>query len=225
MELSFCKEKVIDMSSRKYPGIFASFDGIDGAGKSTQTQLLVSYLKKKGRNVILTREPGGTSLGERVRELLLDKKFYQMDTVTELLLVAAMRVQHIQEVIVPALQKGAIVISDRFADATLAYQGYGGHIDLSTIEALRKLDGLSLETDITFVLDLSVDQSKQRLLNRKNCVKDRFESKKDDYLERVSLGYRELSKTYPQRIRLIEADASVKVVENEIQKIWHEVFD
>ncbi len=208
------------MAYSDYSGTFLSFEGIDGAGKSTQIQLLVAYLEEQGYDVVSTREPGGTPLGEQIRALLLDKTYHQMHVYTELLLVVAARVQHVYEVILPALQRGAIVISDRFSDATRAYQGYAGKLKLSLIEDLMKVGGCTLEPDRTFVLDITVEKSEQRRRNER----DRFENKGESYLDQVRQGYIDLVNNNPDRMRLIVADADPQSIFAQVKECVHEVF-
>lgn len=207
------------MFDSKYPGLFISFEGIDGAGKSTQIQKLVAYLEAQGHSVVATREPGGTRLGEGIRALLLDKTYANMDVHTELLLVLAARKQHLEEMIVPALQEGKIVVSDRFSDATRAYQGYGGRLPLADIEQLLRCSGCGIEPNLTFVLDIDVAESEQR----RSSEPDRFESKGNSFLDQVRQGYLQLAKAHPQRLKLINANQDPEAVFAKVKELFHEV--
>ncbi|OED34153.1 dTMP kinase [PVC group bacterium (ex Bugula neritina AB1)] len=189
-------------------GYFFSFEGIDGSGKTTQANLLMEHLSKSGYETLLTREPGGTPVGEKIRKILLENNCHAMNITTELLLLVASRVQHIQDVIQPALEADQIVLIDRFSDATRAYQGYGGGCSLESIEQILKLSGCCLEPNLTFILDIPVEKSFQRLFESK----DRFENKKSSYFEKVREGYLDLAKKYPNRVKVINAEDSLQDV-------------
>jgi dTMP kinase len=156
-------------------GIFISIEGIEGTGKSTQAILLSEYLKKKGFRVTKTEEPGGTRISQKIRELLLSLNSGGMDPVTELLLYNAARAQHTTEIIIPALERGDIVISDRFSDSTVAYQGYGRCLDLKLIDSLDIISTDRLRPDITILLDIDVKTG----LNRNRKI-----NKNDDLLDK-----------------------------------------
>ena len=136
-------------------GLFITLEGIDGTGKSTQLRLLVQYLKKRGLPVRVTREPGGTKLGERIRKILLDSKTTHLSSLAELALMYAARAQHLEEVIRPALAKGEIVVSDRYNDASLAYQGYGRKLGIETVRAFDRIVSGRTQPDLTILLDLA----------------------------------------------------------------------
>ena len=171
---------------------FIVFEGIEGCGKSYQSQKLFNFLKKKKIPSILTREPGGTQLGQSIRSLLLDtSRKKSPDSITELLLYAADRAQHVNEIIRPSLNKGNWVISDRFSGSTLAYQGFGRKLDIKLIQDLENIATQGISPDITFLLDISVEESISRRESRKD---DRIEQEGRDFLSNVSLGFNELSK-------------------------------
>ena len=178
-------------------GKFIVFEGIDGSGKTTQINQLSQWLKSKNiipekNQLVITREPGGTKLGKSIRSLLLDSSRDKApDSITELLLYAADRAQHVNEIIMPSLHKGDWVLSDRFCGSTLAYQGYGRKLDIKLIKDLEVIATQSISPDITFFLDIPVDESIKRRINMKD---DRIEKEGRDFLKKVSLGFKELSK-------------------------------
>lgn len=198
-------------------GIFISFEGIEGSGKSTQANLLHEHLIKKGIKAILTEEPGGTKIGEKIRKILLDSENKDILPFTELLLYYASRAQHINEIIIPSLNKGVTVITDRFTDSTIAYQGYGRCIDLNTILTIDKLIISSLRPDITFLLDLDVEIGLKR--NRGINKTDRLELEDIEFHERVRKGYIELASKEPDRIKLIDASRNIAIIHKKIVKL------
>ncbi len=198
-------------------GILISFEGIEGTGKTSQSRLLSGYLVKKGYTVVLTEEPGGTHIGCKIRDLLLSVEYKGMTSITELLLYNASRAQHIKEVILPALKGGSVVITDRFTDSTVAYQGYGRRIDLSFIDLMEKIVTEGLKPDITLVLDLDV---KTGLMRNKGINKtDRLELEDLEFHRRVRNGYLEIAAKDPGRIKLINASESIEQVHNKIVSI------
>ena len=203
-------------------GTFISFEGIEGTGKSTQAKLLYNYLREKGADVILTEEPGGTQISVKIREVLLSVEHKEMSPLTELLLYNASRAQHIQEVITPALDRGAIVITDRFTDSTLAYQGYGRGLDLQLIDSIDLIATGSLRPDITLLLDLDVQTGLKR--NRGINKTDRLELEDVPFHERVRNGYHMLSAKEPGRIKLIHSSKSIEEMHREIIRIISDLF-
>lgn len=195
-------------------GKFISIEGIEGAGKSTQLAFIRHYLSENGKQLVVTREPGGTDLGEQIRTLLLTPTTSGMAVDTELLLMFAARAEHIEQVIKPALVRGDWVLSDRFVDATFAYQGGGRGIDLQRITTLSEWALKGLQTDVTFLFDLSVELGQQRVLSRNQGV-DRFEQEKVDFFQRIRQSYLQLARQEPNRIKVI--DASKTIVEIELQ--------
>jgi dTMP kinase len=204
------------MSKNKGFNGFISLEGIEGSGKSTQAKLLASHLKSRGHNVLATEEPGGTRIGHKIRSILLDKKSH-MDPLTELLLYSASRAQHIREIIYPALTQNTIVITDRFSDSTIAYQGYARGIDLSVIRALDEIITSELKPSITFLLDMEVEDGLRR--NRKAKKEDRFELETIEFHNRVRKGYLQIAQEEPNRIRVISASGSEEEVHKKIKEI------
>jgi dTMP kinase len=203
-------------------GTFISFEGIEGTGKSTQAKLLYTYLREKGADVILTEEPGGTQISVKIREVLLSVEHKEMSPLTELLLYNASRAQHIQEVIMPALDRGAMVITDRFTDSTLAYQGYGRGLDLQLIDSIDLIATGRLKPDITLLLDLDVQTGLKR--NRGINKTDRLELEDVPFHERVRNGYHMLAAKEPGRIKLIHASKSIEEMHREIIRIISDLF-
>ena len=196
-------------------GKFITLEGIEGSGKTTQLQFVVDYLTRNGKQVLSTREPGGTLVGEKIREILLDSELPDMNSDTELMLMFAARVEHIKQVIEPALDNGVWVICDRFYDATYAYQGYGRDISLERIDELKAFSVGALVPDMTFLLDVSLDVSMQRVEQRGN--KDRFENEKIDFYKKVRAGYLSIADSNSERVSLIDANQDVTDVHKEIQ--------
>ena len=196
-------------------GKFISIEGIEGAGKSTQLAFIEAYLKQQGKEVIVTREPGGTALGEQIRELLLAPRDEGMAVDTELLLMFAARAEHIEQVIKPAIERGDWVISDRFVDATFAYQGGGRGISNDRIEQLSAWTLNGLETDITFLFDLSVELGQQRVISR-NGVVDRFEQEKAAFFQKIRDSYLQRSQQEPNRIKVIDASKTISDIEHQL---------
>ena len=203
-------------------GFFVSFEGIDGSGKSTQILRLRDNLVREGFSVVLVREPGGTSLGERIRPILLDKSSVGMCMETELLLFEAARAQIVHEVISPALQDGKIVLCDRFFDATVAYQGYGRGLPIERIEWLNRFAAQTLEPDITFLLDIPEDVALARREGRGK--EDRMEAEGRSFLKRVREGYLALPLSR-KNIVVMDARLSEEELEREIKKKFVEVAD
>jgi dTMP kinase len=198
-------------------GIFISFEGIEGSGKTKQSRLLYEYLRKSGYKVILTGEPGGTQIGLKIRDLLLSVENRKMTSVSELLLYNASRAQHIKEVILPALKKGFIVITDRFIDSTKAYQGYGRGIDLKLIEFLEKIVIEDIRPDLTLLLDLDVKIGLKR--NKGINKTDRLELEDVKFHKRVREGYLKIAAKELERIKLIDASGSIEEIHSKIIKI------
>lgn len=198
-------------------GIFISLEGIEGTGKSTQVRLLAKYLRKKGFHVTETAEPGGTPISREIRRILLSLDSMGMDPVTELLLYNASRVQHLKEIIMPALQLGDIVITDRFSDSTVAYQGYGRGIDLKLIDSLDTLATGRLRPDLTLLLDIDVETGLRR--NREINKNDRLELEEISFHERVRKGFINLAAKEKTRIRLVDCSDTIEAVHTNIAGI------
>ena len=197
-------------------GLFITFEGTDGAGKTTQIQRLTADLRQASYEVCLTREPGGTPISEQIREMLLNPDHSEMAATTELLLYAASRAQHVSEVIKPALKAGKVVISSRFADATVVYQGYGRGLDLEKIHRLNRIATDGVTPDVTFVLDLPVEIGLQRAQKRRGGL-DRLEREKIEFHRRLREGYQTIARQEPQRLKIIDAQVSPKRVYAQIQ--------
>ncbi|AMA74541.1 MULTISPECIES: dTMP kinase [Aneurinibacillus] len=200
-------------------GCFVTFEGADGAGKTTQIKLLYEFLREQGHNVLLTREPGGTGISDSIRALLLDPKNSEMRHQTEVLLYAASRAQHVREKIIPALEEGKIVLCDRFVDASLAYQGYGLGLPLEEIININQFATGGLTPDITYFLDLPAEISRERLKQRFAAYKgpDRIESKPAEYHQKVRQGFAEICRKYADRIVKINAARSIETIQKEVR--------
>ena len=196
-------------------GRLITVEGIEGVGKSTNVAFVAEELRRAGHKVLLTREPGGTPLGEKIRELLL-RPDGDVVPMAELLLMYAARAAHVETVILPALQSGRWVVCDRFTDATHAYQGGGRGIPRETIEALDHLVTGGLLADLTLLLDVSLEVSVSRQSGR--AERDRFEREASPFFGRVRARYLELAKEYPERIHLIDAGRSLPEVKVEISR-------
>jgi dTMP kinase len=192
--------------------VFLSVEGIDFSGKTTQIARLADRLRGIGHEVLLVREPGGTAISERIRDLLLDTRHANMDAVTELLLFSAARSQLVRETILPALERGAWVIADRFFDSSTAYQGYGRGIDIERVLSLHQLAAHALSPDRTIVLDISVDESLARRALRTGRA-DRMESADAAFFQRVREGYHDLAQRFSTRIALVDGMGDVEEVE------------
>ena len=196
-------------------GTFITFEGIDGSGKSTQVRMLSSVLRLRGMDVMQTREPGGTPLGARLREALLDAQ-EQVDPLAELLLYAADRAQHVRALLLPALAAGRVVLSDRYADATVAYQGAGRGFEPSLVDEVVGLATGGLKPDLTLLFDLSVAESCERSRlrtttdNGKAC--DRIEIETENFHTRVRDAYLKIAAAEPERVRVVDASLSVEEI-------------
>ena len=198
-------------------GVFISFEGIEGTGKSTQSRLLAEHLRAKGHRVIQTMEPGGTKISMKIRELLLSLDSREMDHVTELFLYNAARVQHIKEVIEPAIERGDIVITDRFSDSTVAYQGFARGIDLQLIESLDRIATNKLCPDITILLDIDVKTGLAR--NRALNKNDRLELEDISFHEKVRKGFIQIATREPERVKLVDCSESLDEVHRKVVDI------
>ncbi len=198
-------------------GCFITFEGGEGAGKSTCMTHAAAWLRARGEDVVLTREPGGTPLAEEIRATLLCPREEKPAADTELLLVFAARAQHIASVIRPALEQGQWVLCDRFTDATYAYQGGGQGVDAARIATLENLVQGELRPDRTLLFDLPVDIGLERA--GKRSAPDRFEQSGRDYLERVRAVYRERAGAEPERFRVLDAAAPLEQVYNDLERV------
>jgi dTMP kinase len=198
-------------------GKFITIDGVEGAGKSTQIEFICEYLKAKGVNVVLTREPGGTDVGEKIRTLLLSNSTGKMHADTELMMMFAARNEHIQNKIMPTLGRGDWVLSDRFTDASYAYQGGGRGLDVERIAQLEQWVLQDFTPDMTLLLDVPVEVGMSRVESRGK--KDRIELEATDFFNRVRQAYIDRSEQFPDRIKLIDSSQTVEHTKQQIKVI------
>ena len=196
-------------------GMFITFEGADGCGKTTQMKLLAQYLNKNGYDVVITREPGGKGLGEKVREILLNYDG-EVSSVCESFLFLADRAQNIDIIVKPAIESGKIVLCDRHVDSTVAYQGYGRGLDIDRINMLNNLATSGKKPDLTFVFDIDVETSMKRV----GREKDRMESAGIEFHERVRKGYLEIAKSEPERVKVIDATRTIEEIHNDVIRIF-----
>ena len=192
-------------------GLFITFEGIDGCGKSTQLSLAARSLRERGLDVVVTREPGGTPIAEKIREILISPENSEMVNECELLLYLAARAQHVHQTIIPALEEGKIILCDRFQEATFAYQGFGRSFSLKLLKDLNAFATGSLNPDCTLIFDISEQVSRIRL-EAINKGKDRLEQNGIEFFKRIRNGYHELAKAEPSRIVLIYGERSISEV-------------
>lgn len=202
---------------------FITIEGIEGAGKSTQLAFIQRYITEQGKTLTITREPGGTNLGEQIRTLLLTPTKDGMASDTELLLMFAARAEHVAQVIKPALERGDWVLSDRFTDATFAYQGGGRGINQQRIAEIADWTLNGLQPDLTLLFDLTVELGQQRVLSRNEGI-DRFEQEKIEFFQRIRDCYLERAKQDPNRIKILDASQSITDIESQIAKILDEMM-
>ena len=206
------------------PGTFITFEGIDGSGKSTQLRLLNNSLRALGCHALLTREPGGTKLGLRLREALLDAT-EEVDPLTELLVFAADRAQHVRRVLIPALEAGAVVISDRYADATVAYQGAGRGFPPELILQIVQLATGGLKPDLTLLFDVSIAESTTRTTRRstgKNAARgarDRLDIEHAEFHARVRDAYLQIAAAEPERVKVIDTSGPVESTHERVKQV------
>jgi dTMP kinase len=201
-------------------GTFITFEGIDGSGKSTQLRLLAGFLRSIGCEVLLTREPGGTPVGNRLRGALLDAH-EEVDPLTELLVFAADRAQHVRRVLRPALESGQVVFSDRYADATAAYQGAGRGFSPELISEIIQLATEGLKPDLTLLFDLPVEDSTMRTRRRSNGKQqgDRLDSENAEFHTRVREAYLQLALAEPERVKVIETNQAAELTHERVKEI------
>lgn len=195
-------------------GLFITFEGGDGCGKTTQIKLLDEYLRNKGYKTLLTREPGSKGLGIKLREILLNYDG-EVSPVCESFLFLADRAQHVDCIIKPALEEGVIVLCDRHTDSTVAYQGYGRGLDLEQIYQLNKIATSGLKPDLTIVLDVDVETSQTRV----GSEKDRMESAGIEFFERVRQGFLEIAKQEPDRVKVVDSTQSIEKIHEQILEL------
>ena len=199
------------------PGYFITFEGGEGVGKTTQLKLVAEELRKKGYDVVATREPGGTILGEKVRDILLKGSVDKMEPMTEALLFTAIRVNHVSSVIKPALEAGKIVLCDRYADTTNAYQGFAHGLGIDNMIKLYKFAIGDFEPNLTIIFDIEADKS-HGILTEIN----RFESMGNDWLSKGVQGFREVAKLFPERCVLMNSVGNIPIITDRIMKILNE---
>lgn len=195
-------------------GLFITMEGIDGAGKTTQINLLKNYFEEKGIEICVVREPGGTFISEQIRNIILDKKNTKMNEMTEALLYCASRAQLVNEIILPMLKKGSVVLCDRFLDSSLVYQGVARNLGIDIIKTINNIATSGLMPNITFYLDIEPDVSIKRKEKQKDL--DRLESEKQDFYKKVYEGYKLLIEQEKDRIKCIDATLSIDNIHKEI---------
>jgi dTMP kinase len=200
-------------------GTFITFEGPEGSGKTTQLRLLAPYLRRLGRDVLVTREPGGTVIGDQVRAILLDPKHTEMLPTTEFLLFSAARAQHVGQIIRPHLDTGGVVLCDRFADSSLAYQGYGLRRDIKVLRAITGYATTGVVPDLTLYLDLPVKVGLLRKTDGAGDSWNRMEQKEIEYHERVRAGYLAMAAQDPDRWRIVDATGSTEEVQQTIRRV------
>lgn len=201
-------------------GYFITFEGIDGCGKTTQIELLDNWLKSLGEKTLLTLEPGGSDLGKNLRQILLHYE-KPVAPAAETFLYLADRAQHVNNVIIPALNQGKIVLCDRYTDSTLAYQGYARGGDIEQITLLNNIATNNLKSDLTIVFDIDVQTAQTRL----GKTKDRLEKENANFHTKVKNGYLELEKLYPERIKIINANKTIEEIFSDVKKIVGEFLN
>ena len=205
-------------------GLFITLEGLEGSGKTTQQKYIVDELRDKGFDVLLTREPGATRLGKRIRKLLLDPEWSEMTPRAEILLFAADRAQHVEEVVKPALEDGKIVISDRYFDSNLAYQGYGRGLDIEIVKKINLWAVDYLKPDLTFFLDLPVEVGLARARAQTvDKLGDRLEREELKFYQQIRDGYLKLAEE-SERFRVIDANRSIKEVKADVLQVIEEMI-
>ncbi|HGY54859.1 MAG TPA: dTMP kinase [Caldithrix abyssi] len=205
------EQKIADIDRQH----FISFEGIDYSGKTTQINLLQAFLQKKGYSVYVLREPGGTVISEKIRDILLDRNHHEMSERAEIFLYSAARVQLVSEKIIPLLKEGYFIIADRYVDSTTAYQGYGRGLDLEMVKQINSAATFGLMPSITFYMEITPEQAQQRRLES-GAGADRLEGAGIDFYQRVFNGYKELIRKEPDRFRVINAMQSVNSIHKKI---------
>lgn len=204
-------------------GVFITIEGTDGSGKTTQIGLIKDYLSTRDREIVMVREPGGTRISEKIRNLILDPEYTEMCSAAELLLYAASRAQLVEETVRPALEQGKFVMCDRYIDSTYAYQGYGRGIDMAVLENINHIAVNGLMPDLTFFFDLDPQVALGRRMA--TTAADRIEKEKLDFHRRVHYGYAQLALKYPERIKRIDSSRSIEAIWTDVKKMLDEVLD
>ena len=203
-------------------GLFITIEGPDGSGKSTQIENIRKFFEDKNIEIVFTREPGGTPIGERIREIILDNRFKEMDSMTEAMLYAASRAQHVAEIIRPALEAGKVVVCDRFVDSSLAYQGYGRGLG-EDVEIINSFAIKECMPDVTFLMKLDPDVGNHRIEENRHD-QDRLEHEKLSFHQKVYKGYLKLEEKYPDRIVGIDASKGIDEIRDEIYRKLEEIL-
>lgn len=212
----------------KQNGLFITFEGGEGAGKSTQIQLFAEYLKQRGFSVLVTREPGGSIGSEEIRSLLLKGQQNKWDNITEILLFSAARRDHLIKTVFPALEKGCIVLCDRFADSTMAYQGYGYGKNDEIIDIIQKIYQIiagPFSPDATFILDIDPEMGVRRSMSREGNTEKRFEQMDIQFHQNVQNGFYEIAHTHPNRCVIIDARQSIETIQQDIIRFFEIKYD
>jgi dTMP kinase len=203
--------------------LFITFEGVEGSGKTSQIRRLKNYLNRRGIPCVTTREPGGTAIGEKIRKILLHRDHRRMAPLSELFLYEAARAQHVREVIKPLLKKSGVILCDRYADASVAYQGHGRKLSPALVEMLNRIGTEGIRPTVTFLLDcpsgLGLKRARRRNWRNKRTKQDRFEREKIQFHQRVRAGYRSLARSEPDRVKVIDTRQGEKKVFEEIRKI------
>jgi len=189
-------------------GIFITFEGIDGCGKSTQLSQAAKRLEAEGLPLVVTREPGGTPIAEKIRGLLISPEHKEMATECELLLYLAARAQHVREKIIPALNEGKIVLCDRFQEATIAYQGFGRGLPIDLLQVINRFATQGLKPDLTFIFDISSSLSRIRI-DSMGKGKDRLEQNGEEFFDKIRTGYKKIAENDPLRVVLLDGTKSI----------------
>ena len=205
-------------------GCFITFEGVEGSGKTTQIRLAGEFLRFKGVPVVMTQEPGGTPLGERIREILLNHGDFPISGEAEVFLFAAARAQHTQTLIRPALDNGQVVLCDRFSDATIAYQAYGRGLPLESVREVCRMASRGLSPRLTLLFDLSVEEGLERAFRRiagrrEGEREDRFEREQLDFHRRIREGYLSIARQEPDRVKVLDASKDIETTRGEVRHI------
>jgi dTMP kinase len=201
-------------------GRFITFEGTDGSGKSTQMSVLADRIRAKGLEVVQTQEPGGTEIGVRIRDILLDPANHRLCPVAEMLLYFAARAQNFDELILPSWNRGAVVLSDRFTDSTLAYQGEGRGLGDEVVMRLHDIACHGLQPDLTIYIDIDADESLKRARSRKEVKLDRMEDQEAEFYVRVRNAYLRLASAHPERIKLVDGRGTISEIS---ERVWNVV--
>jgi dTMP kinase len=205
-------------------GWFITFEGVEGSGKTTQIRLAGEFLREKGFPVFMTQEPGGTPLGERIREILLNRGGFDISGEAEVFLFAAARAQHTDAVIRPALEKGQVILCDRFSDATIAYQAYGRGLPLEAVREICRFASRGLSPRLTLLFDLPVEKGLERAFRRiagreERSREDRFEREHLDFHRRIREGYLTIAREEPDRVKIVDASRDIESTRLEVRAI------